>query len=322
MKKITLTILWTIVTILTFAQNTVCFTLAPNPNPNDPALGGFGKYVDVLGTISIYAEGSISDAKVLHAAAIMAELLDNDEDGIIDDQALKNALIANNTVMPLLAFEGSAVENAFYNNYQDCGGAVLYQNEIDPNNPTLWGNDASLEEILHTINSCGHLDIYSSTFDLQPNSSLMSDAMDIARGGQFITIPNPYPASAWYTYDDQTCDYECMAMEYMYWCIASNMGALSNVCNGISDEWDLCTPALFQSTDVSMYNIITDVQYKLPQLLPDGNYCPSTSSISEINTNRKLLKIIDVLGRATTTNSGSLLFYIYDDGSVEKKVIK
>ena len=35
--------------ILGIAQNTVCFTINPNPNTNDPALEPFTKYVDVLG---------------------------------------------------------------------------------------------------------------------------------------------------------------------------------------------------------------------------------------------------------------------------------
>ena len=57
---------------LTTAQNTVCFTIDTNPNTNDPALAPFTKYVDVLGCFSIYAESTISDAKVLHAAAVAA----------------------------------------------------------------------------------------------------------------------------------------------------------------------------------------------------------------------------------------------------------
>ena len=40
-----------------------------------------------------------------------------------------------------------------FEQYNYCAGAVLYNNEIDPNNPGFWGNDASVEEILHTINS-------------------------------------------------------------------------------------------------------------------------------------------------------------------------
>ena len=45
-----------------------------------------GKYVNIFDCIHIYAEQSISDQKVLHAAAIAAELLDNNEDGIIEER--------------------------------------------------------------------------------------------------------------------------------------------------------------------------------------------------------------------------------------------
>ena len=56
------------------AQNEVCFEIELNPNPLDPALGNFSKYVNVLDCFHIYAESSISDAKVLHAASVVAEL--------------------------------------------------------------------------------------------------------------------------------------------------------------------------------------------------------------------------------------------------------
>ena len=29
-------------------------------------------------------------------------------------------------------------------------------------------------------------------------------------------------------------------------------------CSGISDEWELCSPVLFQTTDIAMYNIINN----------------------------------------------------------------
>ena len=56
----------------------------------------------------------------------------------------------------------------------------------------------------------------------------------------------------------------------------------------------------------------------LPQLAPDGNYCPTPSSITEIHTERKLIKVLDVLGKTTIATNNNLLFYIYDDGTVEK----
>ncbi len=51
--------------------------------------------------------------------------------------------------------------------------------------------------------------------------------------------------------------------------------------------------------------------------------CSGTANILETNTNKKeILKIVDVLGRVTNKQSrGMPLFYIYNDGSVEKKLI-
>ena len=288
----------------------------------------FSKYINVFDCIHIYAELSISDEKVLHAASIAAELLDNDEDGVIDDDNVKNELLSKYTIMPLFAYEGSNAEDVLFDSFDDlmddnnfCAGAVLYNNEINPSSPGFWGYDASVEEVLHTINSCSHVEIYPDVFGLDPNSSDMSAAMDVARGGQFLSIPNQYPEDGWYHYDDWTCDYQCMAMEYLYWCIVTNMGLLDSniICSGISNEWELCTPEEFENTDILMYAVITNPEYKIPQLAPDGNYCPSNSFLQEKKNTKTLLTTIDILGR----NLNNKYFYLelYDDGSIEQKII-
>ena len=321
MKKI-LFLLVAFPLLISAQQNIVCFTVDPNPN-STTAFSGFTKYVDVLGCFSIYAESSIPDAKVLHAAAVAAELLDNNEDGVVDDPLIEAQLINENALMPLFFQDGNAAMNTFGNNYNGNGvSAVLFNGEIDPTQTGHWGDDATVEEVIHTINHVGHTNVYPAAFSMQPNSSLMSSAMDEARGGQFLSIPNPYPSSAWYHYDDQTCDYECMMIEYMYWAIVSYMGILNDpqTAQGISDEWEPYNLTLLQSMDTLMYNLITDPQYKLPLLAPDGNYCPNTSSVSEINADKKLLKIVDVIGRESLPQNNTPLFYIYENGKVEKKI--
>jgi hypothetical protein len=45
------------------------------------------------------------------------------------------------------------------------------------------------------------------------------------------------------------------------------------------------------------------------------------SSIKEYATNKELLKVTDLLGREAKEIKNSILFYIYDDGTVEKKII-
>ena len=47
----------------------------------------------------------------------------------------------------------------------------------------------------------------------------------------------------------------------------------------------------------------------------------SLTSIDEHTTNKVLIKTIDVLGRETKGKKNQPLFYIYDDGTVEKKII-
>jgi hypothetical protein len=190
-KKLSPLVIAGLLPLAVSAQNNVCFTVEANPNSSDLALSSFTKYVDVFGC-SIYAESTVPDEKVLHAAAIWAELIDNDEDGIVDDPALLAELIANQAMMPIFASDGNAAMTTFENNYNGNGvAAVLWQTEMNPSTPGYWGSDATVEEVMHTINGVGQVNIYPAAFDFSPNSSLLSAAMDVARGGQFLSLPNP-----------------------------------------------------------------------------------------------------------------------------------
>jgi hypothetical protein len=156
-----------------------------NPNPEGEGMAHFTKYSDVFG-LGIYAESSITDEQVIHAASIFAELLDNDEDGVVDDEALLSRLQEMEAMMPMFNYEGSPAFDDFVSNYDGHGvSAVLFADEVDPDLPGHWGDDASVEEIMHTINHVGHVNVYPAAFGLEPDSSLLSDAMDVARGGQF-----------------------------------------------------------------------------------------------------------------------------------------
>ena len=49
-------------------------------------------------------------------------------------------------------------------------------------------------------------------------------------------------------------------------------------------------------------------------------YVSPSTSVEEHNTNKKLLKVTDLLGRETK-GTNQPLFYIYDDGTVEKRIV-
>ena len=69
------------------STNSSIFTIQDNPHVNQSGMACFTKYVEVFG-LGVYAESGLSDEQVLHAADVLAELLDNDEDGVVDDLSL------------------------------------------------------------------------------------------------------------------------------------------------------------------------------------------------------------------------------------------
>ena len=248
-------------------NSTVIF---PGNDPNftiiahtDSGFTATNRKVDVFG-ISIYAYSDVEDSKLLHAANLMAQYLDNNEDGTVDNMTLVNALTTNNAALFMWKSESQINLNA-----QDLGA-----DETIPSwhtNGHMGEFDAAIEEIWHVITHSGYANAYPTIFG-ENAGTLLTNAMDIARGGNFTTIPNPYPESAWYTYDDQTCEYDCMATEYIYWAMTSILGAQENRLNDITQEWDLNTIALVQKTDTIIYSLLTDTQYMFPKVLPDGTY--------------------------------------------------
>lgn len=248
--------------------STIKIASGNDPNFNivahsDAGFTATNRKVDVFG-ISIYAYSDVEDSKLLHAANLMAQYLDNDEDGTVDNQVLLNALTSNKAALFMWKTESQINLNA-----QDLGA--------DETVPTWHTNgnsgrfDAALEEVWHVITHSGYANAYPDVFGEGPGTSL-ANAMDIARGGNYTRIPNPYPNDAWYTYDDSTCTYDCQATEYIYWAMSSILGAQENRLNEISQEWKLNTKALVQSKDSGIYALLTDPQYKFPTILPDGTY--------------------------------------------------
>lgn len=117
----------------------------------------------------------------------MAEYLDNDEDGVIDDQSVVDAMTNNKATLvmfPTFAEWENILENGnqndldnLFDNYsvQDCIGE-------ETNEPNRF--DAALEEVLHLIQTSGYSQVYN---DLNPRGSTTAllSAVDTARGGTY-----------------------------------------------------------------------------------------------------------------------------------------
>merc|ERR1719239_796381 len=190
---------------LTNNGSALVFPLKTSPVSDYP------KYTEVFG-VAVFGHSSISDAKFQHVASVLAEWLDNDEDGCADIPLVVSKLTTTSPKPFTWAErdEGqgemtSAQTDAFISaGFQPA--SVTYNNELLPSCAGVAATDncadATLEEVLHMVTAQGYMPAFPSTFSTEVNSnSLLTAAMDVARGGKFTSIPASYPASAWYTYN-------------------------------------------------------------------------------------------------------------------------
>ena len=277
-KKLKVFVMGTIMAFICCDKNEATSSvISPGNDPNftivshtDEGFSSFNRKVVVFG-IDIYAVKAIEDIKLLHAANVMAQYLDNDEDGIVDDQLVLDNMTQNKAFLVMWKRENDLdIDIPNGRKGQDLGNDETHPNFVTDGKTGPF--DATLEEVLHIINNAGHSYAYPEAFGQNVGSEL-ANAMDIARGGQFMTIPNQYPSNAWYTYDDETCDYaSCQTIEYLYWTLTSMLGAQENRLNEIDNEWRLNTRILVKNTDTAIFSLLTNPNYKMPTVLPDGTY--------------------------------------------------
>ncbi len=226
----------------------------------------FTYYLNVFGT------ATTPPAKLRHAAVILAEYLDNDEDGKPDNPKVLATMIQRNAFLFMTANE-RALGRLDHDVFQDAGfhhGQGQFATEINPGGDEF---DASLEEVLHLVTHEGYAYAYPEVFGDRSGTTL-AKCLDQARGGHFKRVPRRYPKGAWFTYDDRTCDYGCQCTEYLYWAVTSVLGAQDTVRRreDIGREWRLYNRELVKDRDPKVYELITDPKYKLPSRLPDGKY--------------------------------------------------
>merc|ERR1711934_27152 len=246
----------------------------------------YPKYTEVFG-VAVFGHSSITDAKFQHVASVLAEWLDNDENGCVDIPLVVSKMTTTSPKPFTLAErDNGAMTNAEQAAFTTAGfqtSTITYNKELLPACAGAAATDncidATLEEVLHMVTDEGYMPAFPSTFSTEVNSnSLLTAAMDVARGGKFTTIPTSYPASAWYTYNDATCTYRCMATEYVYWGMSAYVGSIAGRKSGIANEWKFSTKAELLAGDVKLSAILQDTSsYRVPSVAPDGKYrAPAT----------------------------------------------
>ena len=230
----------------------------------------FPKQEEVFG-VNIIATKNTPDKAIAKTLSILKQWLDNDSDGKPDNQLVVNSLVINNASM-IMGENERDVDKKFYKiekwakkekiNMGDFDEATNSLMMLSANEPHI----AYLEETLHLISDFGYAEAYPEIFGLSAGSKIAL-AMDKARGGFFEEVPKKYPKEAWYSYDDDECEYNCMITEYFYWSLTSILGAQKNRLKEVQHEWKYNTKEKMLK-DTMMMDLLNNSQYKIPSNLP------------------------------------------------------
>lgn len=267
---------------ITKLENVVSFSVI-NSHPQHECLNRvLDRFVNVFG-VYVISHNSIPNEYIMHTANVLAEYIDNDIDGVPDDVNVHEQLINGNYVVPV--WTKTLREKTMDSVRADCEdeigfAASMYYGEDEWAlngiiEDGLW--DTNLEEVWHVV-SKGWYKAYPEYFGDEGwrQASVLTDAMDLARGGKFEKIPQKYPDNSWYSYYDATCDYVCQEHEYFYWALMANLDALDPIytdkCEHSRDEWHICTQEELYKIDRAVYDLLNDDRFKLPQTIPLGNY--------------------------------------------------
>jgi len=241
---------------------------------------GYPGNVEVFGIPIIYGSkfvDKIGIKKLNHAASVMAELLDQDSDGCVDDPNVLRNLHMNAAPKDLKA-HGYGFRKAFalpnkkptkdaakeamkkvaMTNSKKIGfkfttdvdfPQILPQYSV---NQTKDNKDNTIEEIYHFLTNHGYSKAYSKIFgtNWQAPSSL-TKAMDIARGKRMKVAPKKisgYSKNAWSRYAEPGCNYYCQGTEYLWWGYCSYSGT----CAGRSGQGSKWTGSIMNQPDSAL----------------------------------------------------------------------
>ena len=159
------------------------------------------KYTKVFG-VPVFAHNSVSDAKFQHVASIMAEWLDNDEDGCVDTPVILKHLVGKTSkeVTAYAVVKSNKAKANWYVPFDKKNlvcSAPQSEFETEPKCTGLKGSnvcsDATLEEVWHIIQGQGYAPAFKKQFwtgsrdDLTTKyknvNSTLATLLDAARGG-------------------------------------------------------------------------------------------------------------------------------------------
>merc|ERR1719491_669696 len=248
--------------------------------------------------ISVFAQGWPED-KFKHACNMLAQMLDNDQDGCADDATVVKTIRINQSGMAMFGTAtgaeqfGDQIPATFI--WQDLNAEETFLS-CSGKDETADCRDAAIEEIFHLVSAVGLSTAYPRVFgECQARGdarSKMQIQVDIARGGHFETVPTTYPATAIYHYTDKTCEYNCMGTEFIYWALTSLLEGQDKRQQDNNEEWEASTPQQLLSKLPGMHTLLTDEETTSMKLLSSDGVLPGSGGGAHLSYQPKSQKCL------------------------------
>ena len=174
--------------------------------------------------------------------------------------------------------------------------------------------DADGFYISNTVDSLGYPDIVVTELStLHITSSTQS--FSICTGDSLVVGSNVYTSFGNYT-DTVSSFNGCDSIIYTNLLVNNNFYSFDTLVSSVSIIWSgipLSVSGDYSSALINSVGCDSIVNLNLT--------ITNSTSIEESTNNKKLISITNILGEKTTFRKNTSLFYIYDDGTVEKKII-
>jgi choice-of-anchor B domain-containing protein len=174
--------------------------------------------------------------------------------------------------------------------------------------------DADGFHISNTVDSLGYPDIVVTELStLHITSSTQS--FSICTGDSLVVGSNVYTSFGNYT-DTLSSFSGCDSIIYTNLLVNNNFYSFDTLVSSVSIIWSgipLSVSGDYSSALINSVGCDSIVNLNLT--------ITNSTSIEESTNNKKLISITNILGQKTTFRKNTSLFYIYDDGTVEKKTI-
>jgi choice-of-anchor B domain-containing protein len=174
--------------------------------------------------------------------------------------------------------------------------------------------DADGFYISNTVDSLGYTDIVVTELSILHITS-STQSFSICTGDSLVVGSNVYTSFGNYT-DTLSSFNGCDSIIYTNLLVNNNFYSFDTLVSSVSIIWSgipLSVSGDYSSALINSVGCDSIVNLNLT--------ITNSTSIEESTNNKKLISITNILGQKTTFRKNTSLFYIYDDGTVEKKII-